>query len=103
VDDGSSDGSSEKIDQLATANKELSGIHFTKNNGQTAAFLAGFKKAAGLYIVTLDADLQVDPGDLHRLLPYLDNYDMVIGVRSNRNDGLKKKFSSGSFIYLRNL
>lgn len=94
VDDGSQDGSSKKIDELVVENKQLSALHFKENNGQTAAFLAGFKKAEGKYIITLDADLQVKPDDIFNLLPYLEKYDMVVGKRVNRNDGIVKKISS---------
>jgi glycosyltransferase involved in cell wall biosynthesis len=94
VDDGSNDGSSRKMDALAAEVDQLKPLHFAENNGQSAAFLAGFKAASAKHIVTLDADLQVDPEDLFKLIPYLDTYDMVVGVRENRNDTLKKKISS---------
>ena len=51
VDDGSQDGSSKKIDELAAEIEILSAVHFKENNGQTAAFLAGFRKAEGEYII----------------------------------------------------
>jgi glycosyltransferase involved in cell wall biosynthesis len=94
VNDGSRDGSSSIINDYAADIENLKVLHFTENNGQTAAFLAGFKIAEGDYIITLDADLQVDPEDVFKLIPYLDDCDMVVGMRSNRNDGLKKKISS---------
>lgn len=94
VDDGSTDGSNEKINNLSKKIDNLFSIHFVENNGQSAAFFAGFEKAEGKYIVTLDADLQVDPEDMFKLIPHLDEYDIVIGMRSDRNDGLKKKVSS---------
>jgi glycosyltransferase involved in cell wall biosynthesis len=94
VDDGSQDGSSKKIDELAAEIGILSAVHFKENNGQTAAFLAGFREAEGEYIITLDADLQVRPEDIFKMLPYLKEYDMVVGKRVNRNDGIVKKISS---------
>jgi glycosyltransferase involved in cell wall biosynthesis len=94
VDDGSQDGSSQKIEERAAQISELKPLHFKKNNGQSAAFLAGFRAAEGRYIVTLDADLQVDPEDLFKLIPYLDEYDMVVGKRERRNDSFKKRISS---------
>ncbi|RCW45005.1 MULTISPECIES: glycosyltransferase family 2 protein [unclassified Halanaerobium] len=94
VDDGSTDGSSEKINNLSKKIDNLFSIHFIENTGQSAAFFAGFEKAEGKYIVTLDADLQVDPEDMFKLIPHLDKYDIVIGMRSDRNDGFKKKISS---------
>ncbi|SFL34156.1 glycosyltransferase family 2 protein [Halanaerobium salsuginis] len=94
VDDGSQDGSSEQIDQLAKKHPNLKALHFTENNGQTAAFLAGFRSSEAKYIATLDADLQIDPADVKKLIPYLKDYDMVIGIRSKRNDSWVKKISS---------
>ncbi len=94
VDDGSTDGSSELLDRLAESYEEVKAFHFTKNNGQTTAFAAGFDKAKGELIVTLDADLQVDPADIHKLLSYCNDYDLVIGIRENRQDNLIKKISS---------
>jgi len=94
IDDGSIDGSGRELDQLADGKDYIRILHFYKNNGQSAAFLAGFRNSEGKYIATLDADLQVDPADVFKLIPYLDKYDLVVGIRNKRNDGFKKKISS---------
>lgn len=94
IDDGSTDGSSELLDKLAAEHQEVKVYHFTKNNGQTAAFAAAFKKAEGRLVATLDADLQVDPADIFKLMPLIDEYDLVCGVRSVRQDSIVKKISS---------
>lgn len=94
VDDGSTDGSSELLDQLADNYRQVRVIHFTANNGQTAAFAAGFERAQGKLIATLDADLQVDPVDILKFLPYIRDYDLVVGIRVNRRDNFIKKISS---------
>src|SRR5512132_3298689 len=75
VDDGSTDGSSGLLDQLAENHPEVRVIHFDHNYGQTAAFDAGFREARGEVIATLDGDLQFDPADILRLLPLSERYD----------------------------
>ncbi|MFZ5785621.1 MAG: glycosyltransferase family 2 protein [Acidobacteriota bacterium] len=94
VDDGSSDGSSELLDRLADADPRVRVIHFVKNAGQSAAFDAGFQHAQGQVIITLDADLQSDPADIPRLLPMLEEYDAVVGIREQRRDTWWRRFSS---------
>ena len=103
VDDGSTDGSHEILDKEACRNGHVKVLHFTKNNGQTAALAAGFKAATGNLVVTMDSDLQTTPEDIYTLLPYIDKYDMVNGKRETREDGLKRKFSSWVGNTVRNL
>jgi dolichol-phosphate mannosyltransferase len=87
VDDGSKDGSTELLKELALAHPRLCAVILRRNYGQTAAMAAGFKHARGHSIVTLDGDLQNDPGDIPMLLAKLDEgYDLVTGWRKNRQD-----------------
>ncbi len=89
VDDGSSDGSFELLEELHEADPRLAIIRFRRNHGQTAAFAAGFDYAQGRYIVTLDADRQNDPADIPKLLDKIEEgYDVVNGWRENRQDAL---------------
>jgi glycosyltransferase involved in cell wall biosynthesis len=94
VDDGSRDGSFEEIDRLAQEHREVRGIHFEANCGQTAAFDAGFKNALGAVVVTIDADLQNDPRDIPALLAALDGHDAAIGFRAERRDNTVRRYSS---------
>ena len=94
VDDGSIDGSSELIRVLKNKNPNLRLIRFGHNHGQTAAFAAGFDKARGDIIVTMDADLQNSPSDIPLLLTAIKDYDVVCGWRHKRNDPWIKKISS---------
>ncbi len=87
VNDGSTDGSRERLDVLAAADARIKVVHFVRNYGQTAAMSAGFKLARGRIVVTLDADLQNDPADIPALLERLDQgYDVVCGWRKDRKD-----------------
>lgn len=87
VDDGSTDGTSAALDELAARDPTVKVIHFRRNFGQTAAMAAGLHMARGDAIVTLDADLQNDPEDIPLLLAELDRgYDLVHGWRRDRQD-----------------
>jgi glycosyltransferase involved in cell wall biosynthesis len=94
VDDGSTDGTSELLDQLAASDHRIRVLHFVENCGQSAALAAGFAHALGRVIVTLDADLQNDPEDIPSLLALLGQYDAVVGIRAQRHDSAWKRFSS---------
>ncbi|MGE5503038.1 MAG: glycosyltransferase family 2 protein [Actinomycetota bacterium] len=87
VNDGSTDGTGEKLDRLAAENPKLKVLHLRRNYGQTAALMAGIQSAAGDVIVPLDGDLQNDPADIPNLLAKLDEgYDVVSGWRKARED-----------------
>ena len=87
VDDGSSDGSLAKLQELAEADDTVMVIQLRRNFGQTAALSAGIDYARGEIVICQDADLQNDPQDIPRLLAKLDEgYDLVSGWRKNRQD-----------------
>ncbi len=94
VDDGSKDATLEKCHALSP----LTLVVFRKNFGQSAAFDAGFKRATGDVVITMDGDLKNDPNDIPLLLEKLDEgYDVISGWRVKRKDSLSKKvFSRGA-------
>lgn len=96
VDDGSRDGGPGILQRLAEKSPSVRVLTLEKNAGQTAAFDAGFKKAKGKYIVTMDADLQNDPVDIPKLLELMDEggCELVCGWRHKRNDPFLKRISS---------
>lgn len=96
IDDGSTDGSGEKVDALSAVDERIRALHFVANSGQTAGLDAGFKNARGRYISLLDADLQTFPEDLPMLLETLETegLDAVVGIRADRKDTGWKRFSS---------
>jgi len=87
VDDGSQDGTTELLKELAEKRQDLKGVILRRNYGQTAAMAAGFHYAQGEVIITMDGDLQNDPADIPRLLDKLnEGYDLVSGWRKDRQD-----------------
>ncbi|WP_409571992.1 glycosyltransferase family 2 protein [Kouleothrix sp.] len=87
VDDGSRDNSFAILRELARADARMRVVRLRRNFGQTAAFSAGFDRARGRVVVTLDADLQNDPDDIGMLLEKIDQgYDVVSGWRAFRQD-----------------
>jgi glycosyltransferase involved in cell wall biosynthesis len=88
VDDGSRDGSSQVLEELAQADPEhVRVIEFRRNFGQTAAIAAGIDFSTGEIIVLMDADLQNDPADIPMMVAQIDQgYDVVSGWRANRQD-----------------
>lgn len=92
VDDGSRDGSSTLLDEVAAADARVAVVHFPRNYGQTAAMMAGMDHARGEIIVPMDGDLQNDPADIGRLLAKLDEgFDVVSGWRKDRQDHAIKR------------
>jgi len=94
VDDGSTDATWDHMKQAQKRFPEIRLLRFEKNAGQSAAFYAGFQKARGKWIITMDGDLQNDPSDIPRLLQAVHGHDAVLGYRENRQDHLLRKLSS---------
>jgi glycosyltransferase involved in cell wall biosynthesis len=95
VDDGSTDGSFEVLQDISEADGNVRVIRFKKNFGQSAALQAGFDHSRGEKVVTLDSDMQNDPGDIPGLLDKLDEgYDCVSGWRRERSDPITKRVFS---------
>ena len=102
VDDGSSDGSWEKIERLAEEDERIQGIRFRRNFGKAAALSAGFDAAQGEFVITLDADLQDDPAEIPRFLEKMkeDELDVVSGWKKVRHDPWHKVGPSRVFNWL---
>src|SRR3954471_13217623 len=101
VDDGSTDGSWQKIQELAAADDRVRGIRFRRNFGKAAALAAGFETARGDVVVTLDADLQDDPREIPRFLAEIEKgTDVVSGWKQVRNDPWHKVGPSRVFNWL---
>jgi glycosyltransferase involved in cell wall biosynthesis len=87
VDDGSTDSSWTVLRSLQAKDGRFKLIRLRRNFGQTAALSAGFDRARGDIIISLDADLQNDPNDIPRLIQKIDEgFDIVSGWRKSRKD-----------------
>ncbi len=102
VNDGSTDGTRTQLDALAAADARIRPVHLARNFGQSAALVAGMRRARGEYILTLDGDLQNDPADFPRFLELLRDYDCVCGYRAERHDTWVRKLSSRVANVVRN-
>jgi glycosyltransferase involved in cell wall biosynthesis len=101
IDDGSTDGSMAVLEELHAAHDEIQVIQFRRNFGKAAAYTAGFQRAKGRFVVTMDADLQDDPDEIPGLLAKLDEgYDLVSGWKKKRFDPLGKTLPSKFFNWV---
>jgi glycosyltransferase involved in cell wall biosynthesis len=93
VDDGSTDNSWSVITRLAKKNTNTRGILFSKNYGKSQALHAGFKSSKGEFIITMDADLQDSPEEIHEMLKKLKekNLDLISGWKKKRYDSILLK------------
>ena len=111
INDGSTDATAEVLDVLSagpdvdrtgtvpTTMFPVRVIHFRRNQGKAEALMAGFAAATGNIVITMDADLQDDPGEIPKLLDTLntENYDVVSGWKYPRKDPLEKRVFSFFF------
>jgi len=90
IDDGSSDPSWEVISSLSQQHKNTHGIQFSKNFGKSQALHAGFIRAQGEYVVTMDADLQDSPEEIPSMIAQLKDkdLDLISGWKKKRYDSL---------------
>jgi glycosyltransferase involved in cell wall biosynthesis len=96
VDDGSKDGTLDRLRALHDSDPRHQFVAHDRNYGQAAALATGLSMAGGRVIATLDGDLQSDPADLPRLIEMLEAgaADMVNGVRAKRHDNALRRVSS---------
>jgi glycosyltransferase involved in cell wall biosynthesis len=99
VNDGSTDRSWSVICELAKKDPRIKGIEFIRNYGKSAALDVGFSKAIGEVIVTMDADLQDSPEEIHPLYEMIaiEGYQMVSGWKRKRHDPISKTIPSRFF------
>lgn len=101
VDDGSTDNSFRLLRDLHFRNNRIKVIRFRRNYGKSAALMVGFQRAQGEYVVTMDADLQDDPGEIPNLLRQIKlGFDVVSGWKKKRHDPITKTIPSKFFNFV---
>lgn len=98
VDDGSTDGSSERLEALLNGKTSVRLLRLPSHRGKSEALRAGWRQAGGEVFITLDSDLQDDPFEIPRLLKALeDGADFATGWRKVRRDSFFKR--TASFLF----
>ncbi|MDN5923366.1 MAG: glycosyltransferase family 2 protein [Xanthomonadales bacterium] len=101
IDDGSRDETWARISDAAAASAHVSGISMRRNFGKAAAIQQGLEVAAGDIVITMDGDLQDDPGEIPRFLAELEaGADLVSGWKMVRHDPLGKTLPSRLFNFV---
>lgn len=95
VNDGSTDKTASNLKEIAERDENVVLIESQTKRGQTASLKAGFEKARGEIVISIDGDMQNDPNDIPKLAGELKKgYDFVCGWRYQRKDPLSKKITS---------
>ncbi|MBU8870466.1 MAG: glycosyltransferase family 2 protein [Gemmatimonadales bacterium] len=98
IDDGSTDGTFETVEQLAAGRSQVHGLSFARNLGKAAALAAGFASVSAEIVITMDADLQDDPAEIPHLVARIEQgWDVVSGWKQDRKDGFIKNKTSKIF------
>jgi len=98
IDDGSTDETPKRLAALASKDDRIRIVSFRRNYGRAAGMDAGFQRARGKVIITLDADLQDDPSEIPNFLAMIDSgYDVVSGWKKVRHDPIDKTLPSKIF------
>ncbi len=99
VDDGSRDATVERIRAARQRDARVKLVRLRRNFGKAAALTAGFDRARGRFVVTIDGDLQDDPEEIPRLLEAVEggDLDLVSGWKKERRDPLSKTLPSRLF------
>lgn len=94
VNDGSSDKSLDLIQDICRRHPDFYYISSAQNHGLSTAMKAGIDTAQSKYVGYIDSDLQTDPEDFALLLQYAPDYQLVSGIRANRQDSFFKNLQS---------
>ncbi len=98
VDDGSKDGSFEKIKQLSVQHKFIRGFRLSRNFGHQAALSIGLSKSKGEFVAIIDDDLQDPPEILPKFFKQLyGDFDVIYGVRRRRKENIVKRILYAGF------
>lgn len=94
INDCSSDQSKDRIIEVCSRQNYFYHLSLKKNSGLSAALKSGIDATWSTYVGYIDADLQTTPKDFHLLIPYVEEYELVMGIRVKRDDSFVKRASS---------
>ena len=94
VNDSSTNQSNYRIIEVCNRQKHFYHLSLTKNSGLSAALKAGIDATWSTWVGYIDADLQTTPKDFHLMIPYVKEYELVMGIRVKRDDSFVKRASS---------
>lgn len=98
IDDGSSDSTWDVVSKVSKENLFVRGVKLSRNFGQHNAITSGLEKCTGDWVVVMDCDLQDRPEEIVNLYRKAqEGYQVVVGIRNQRQDGILKRFSSNLF------
>lgn len=100
VDDGSVDKTAAILKGIESSDSRIKVIRHCLNEGYGAALTSGFRKAKNEFILMMDSDRQFDISEVTKFIPYMQNYDFVIGFRMNRSDPLYRCILGGVFNFI---
>lgn len=102
IDDGSSDGTSERVKEVRREEPRVKLVRFRRNFGKAAALCAGIDRSRGDIVITMDGDLQDDPEEIPRFLEKMEteNLDLVSGWKVRRQDPVSKRWPSRLFNWV---
>ncbi|HNY10869.1 MAG TPA: glycosyltransferase family 2 protein [Candidatus Wallbacteria bacterium] len=100
VDDASTDGSGELLDELAKKYPQIKPIHHPYNRKLGGALKTGFYAAKKELIIYIDSDLPIDLNDIKLALPMIEDADFVTGHRLMRTESFRRKFQSKIYNWI---
>jgi len=100
VNDGSADSTGAVADRLAAVDPHVRVVHHPANRGYGGALKSGFAASRKEYVFFTDGDGQFDVTEIDRLLPYVPEYDVVVGYRLERAEGALRKLNAAAWNWL---
>ena len=103
VDDGSVDGTAEALEDLRLICGQMKVIRHEHNKGYGAALSSGFKASGKDLILVMDSDGQFDISEVKKLLPWVDDHEIIAGFREKRMDPFFRRFLGFCFNRIVNI
>lgn len=100
VDDGSRDDTFSRLEKIHASDPRVKAISFRRNMGKAAAYSAGFLRAKGDVVITMDGDLQDDPTEIPKFLAAIEDHDVVTGWKYRGKGAFDRAVPSRIFNFV---